>query len=393
MLEVNGNKVESTKNVLSYFDGTVGKPTKITVSQNADGSNARTYTVYPSNGENRLRRANWAETNRKIVDKLSGGKLGYIFIEGYGPDGIYNAIRGLTGYADKADVIVDQRYNGGGITPDYLIEWMQRKPLYYYMFRGGEDIATPVNPAPPVKVMIINEYNGSAAETGAFMFKLGKVGAIVGKRTYGAGIGPYFFSPNLIDNGRVQLPNRAAYNPDGSTWGIENDGVHPDYDVEITPQNLMAGKDSQLEKAVEVGLAQIAKNPIVQPKRPAFPVHPFEQKTNTTGTLILPTPGSAFPTPEEKPQEDSITNGKFAAFLGQFDTPMGVVTFSQEGEKLIGLAGGERIELFPDTNAKDKFVAQTASVSVAFERDASDKIVAVTIVIPSGKELKGKKIK
>ena len=81
-----------------------------------------------------------------------------------------NAIRGLTGYADKQGVIIDQRFNGGGITPDYLIEWMRRKPLYYYMFRGGDDIATPVNPAPPVKVMIINELNGSAAETGAFMF-------------------------------------------------------------------------------------------------------------------------------------------------------------------------------------------------------------------------------
>jgi tricorn protease len=113
------------------------------------GANPRTYTVFPANGENRLRRANWAEANRKLVDKLSGGKLGYIFIEGYNPDGINNAIRGLTGYSDKNGVIVDQRYNGGGITPDYLIEWMQRRPLYYYMFRGGEDIATPVNPAPP----------------------------------------------------------------------------------------------------------------------------------------------------------------------------------------------------------------------------------------------------
>ncbi len=80
-----------------------------------------------------------------------------------------HAVRGLAGYADRQGVIIDQRYNGGGITPDYLIEWMQRKPLYYYMFRGGSDIATPVNPAPPVKVMLINEWNGSAAETGAFI--------------------------------------------------------------------------------------------------------------------------------------------------------------------------------------------------------------------------------
>ncbi|MEJ7700340.1 MAG: S41 family peptidase [Pyrinomonadaceae bacterium] len=205
-----------------------------------------------------------------------------------------NAIRGLTGYADRAGIIVDQRFNGGGITPDYLIEWMQRKPLYYYHFRGGDDIATPVNPAPPVKVMLINEWNGSAAETGAFMFQLGKVGKIVGKRTYGGGIGPYFFTPRLIDGGNVQLPNRAAYNPDGSGWGIENVGVAPDFDVEITPQDFMAGRDSQLEKAVEVALAEVAKSKLNQPKLPVFPTHPGKQETSV-GNLTLPTPGSAFP--------------------------------------------------------------------------------------------------
>lgn len=274
LLEVNGQKVEATKNIFSYFENTPGKPTKISVSSNADGSNSRTYTVYPTAGEGRLRRANWAENNRRLVEKLSSGKIGYIFIEAYDGDGIMNAIRGLTGFADKQGIIIDQRYNGGGITPDYLIEWMKRKSLYHYMFRDGDDIATPINPAPPVKVMIINEFNGSAAETSAFMFKLGKVGSIVGKRTSGGGIGPYFFTPRFIDNGRVQLPNRAAYNSDGSSWGVENNGVAPDFDVEIMPQDLMAGRDPQLEKAIEVAMKQIAQTPIIKPKRPAFPVHP-----------------------------------------------------------------------------------------------------------------------
>ena len=274
LIEVNGKPVEAGKNVLIYFENTVGRPTKITVSARSDGTNARTYTVFPTVGENRLRRANWAEENRKLVEKLSGGRLGYIFIEGYGGEGIMNAIRGLTGYSDKHGVIIDQRFNGGGITPDYLIEWMQRKPLYYYMFRDGDDIATPVNPAPPVKVMIVNELNGSAAETGAFMFKLAKVGPIVGKRTIGGGIGPYFLTPMLIDGGRVQLPNRAAYDPSGTSWGIENVGVEPDYDVEITPADVIAGRDPQLQKAIEVALALIPKRPKFIPKRPRFPVHP-----------------------------------------------------------------------------------------------------------------------
>ncbi|MDQ3750252.1 MAG: hypothetical protein M3367_14755, partial [Acidobacteriota bacterium] len=63
------------------------------------------------------------------------------------------------------------------------------------------------------------------------------------------------------------------------------------------------------------------------------------------------------------------------------------------GEKFVGVApNGERIELAPDA-AKDKFAAQTASVQLTFERDASGKVTGLTIIIPSGKELKGKRVK
>ena len=395
LLQVNDKPVEAEKNVLSYFENMVGRPTKITVSANADGANARTYTVFPALGENRLRRANWAEENRKRVEQLSGGKLGYIFIEGYGGDGIMNAVRGLTGYADKQGLIIDQRFNGGGITPDYLIEWMQRKPLYYYMFRGGDDIATPVNPAPPVKVMIINELNGSAAETGAFMFKLAKVGPLVGKRTFGAGIGPYYFTPRLIDGGQVQLPNRATYDPSGATWGIENAGVAPDYDVEITPADVIAGRDPQLEKAVEVALAQVSKNPVIVPKRPPFPVHPGEQnKTQSQVSLAsLPQPGSAFPAPKAaQTATQGVTDGKFAAFVGSYDGgTMGVLVIKQEGEKLFAIdPGGGRIELAPEGTG-DKFTP-TPGGAVVFERDATGKVTGIVVTLPNGRIIKARKV-
>ena len=392
LLQVNGQSVDAARNVLSYFENAVNRPTKITVSATADGANSRTFTVFPTNGENRLRRANWAEENRKLVDKLSGGKLGYIFIEGYSGDGIMNAIRGLTGYADKSGVIVDQRYNGGGITPDYLIEWMQRRPLYYYMFRGGDDIATPVNPAPPVKVMIINELNGSAAETGAFMFKLGKVGPLVGKRTFGGGIGPYYFTPQLIDGGRVQLPGRAAYDPSGTGWGIENVGVAPDYDVEITPADVIAGRDPQLEKAVEVAMAEVAKTRPILPKRPAYPVHPGEI-AKFTGSLILPAAGSAFPI-TAKPADRSVAaaSGKFAAYVGKYNAgQMGTLEVRQEGDKLVAVPpSGDRVELVPAAGA-DAFTAQPVGAGVRFERDAAGNVAGIVVLMQDGREVRGKK--
>jgi hypothetical protein len=157
------------------------------------------------------------------------------------------------------------------------------------------------------------------------------------------------------------------------------------------PQDFAAGRDTQLEKAVEVAMSQIGKNPIVQPKRPTFPIHPGKQET-ISGDFTLPVPGSAFSTLTAKQEVKTVSDGKFASYIGQFETPMGLVSFSQEGDKLIGLAGGERIELSPDAAVKDNFKAQSASVSVTFERDPSGKIVGLAIVIPSGREMKGKKI-
>jgi tricorn protease len=272
LLAVDDQSIEPTKSVYSYFDGKVNQPVKIKVGPNPNGEGARSLTVFPVPSETNIRRANWAEDNRRRVEELSGGKLGYIYVANFGPATI-DVMRGLVGYADRPGVVIDQRYNGGGITPDYLIEWLRRRPTYYYMFREGDDIATPTNPGPAARVLVVNENNFSAAETFAFMYKLARVGPIVGVRTGGGGIGPYVFTPNLIDGGNVQLPNRAAYNPDGTSFGIENVGVTPDHEVEITPRDFMAGRDPQLEKAVQVALAEVSRNPSIAPKRPKYPIH------------------------------------------------------------------------------------------------------------------------
>ncbi|HEU4768579.1 MAG TPA: hypothetical protein VFS77_14450, partial [Pyrinomonadaceae bacterium] len=230
------------------------------------------------------------------------------------------------------------------------------------------------------------------------MFQLAKAGPTVGKRTFGGGIGPYYRTPNLVDGGRVQLPNRAAYDPSGAGWGIENVGVTPDFDVEITPADVIAGRDPQLEKAVEVALAQVSKNPMFVPKRPAFPVHPGEQRSGqlaVASASSLPQAGSAFPAPSpksEQPRTPSVTDGKFAAFVGRYDGgTMGVLVISQEGEKLFALdPGGQRVELVPDP-AADKFTVQPVGGAVAFERDAGGKVTGIVVTLPNGTSIKGRK--
>jgi tricorn protease len=274
LIAVEDQNVDASKSIYTWFEGKAGQRVKIKVGAKPDGSGARTLAVFalPAQAEAQIRRANWSEQNRQMVERLSGGKLAYIYVADYG-GAINDFIRGLTGYSERQGLIIDQRFNGGGITPDYLIEWLRRKPIYDYTFREGDDIAVPVNPGPAVKVLIVNENNFSAAETFAFMYKLAKVGPIVGTRTGGGGIGPYVFTPSLIDGGNVQLPNRAAYNPDGTSWGVENVGVIPDFEVEFTPRDWMAGRDPQLEKAVQVAMDELKKAQPWSPKKPKYPVH------------------------------------------------------------------------------------------------------------------------
>jgi tricorn protease len=274
LLAIDGQEINASKNVYAYFEGKAGQPSKLTVGPSPAAEGSRTITVVLSQGEQGLRRENWAQQNRRRVEELSGGKLGYIYVPNYGGSGIEDFFRGLYGYRDsKQGFIIDQRFNGGGITSDSIIEMLKREPLYYYMFRDGDDIATPTNPVAGPKVLIINEQNGSAAETFAFMFKLGKVGSIVGHRTAGGGIGPYVFTPDFVDGGGVQLPNRAAYNPTRGSWDVENRGVEPDVEVDILPKDWLAGRDAQLEKAIDIALKQLEKSQPAIKLRPKYPIH------------------------------------------------------------------------------------------------------------------------
>jgi tricorn protease len=273
LISVDEQEIDATRDVFSYFEGKGPGPVRIRVGPSASGEGARTLSVFPLPNEQSLRAANRVEGYRRRVEQATGGRVGYVYVQSWGGAGTADAFRGVAGYGDRAGLIIDQRANGGGITPDYMIEWLRRRPLYYYTFREGDDIPTPVNPGPAARVLITNEDNFSAAETFAFMWKLGRLGPVVGTRTGGGGIGPYVYTPRFIDGGQIQLPNRAAYNPDGTSWGIENTGITPDIEVEITPRDFMAGRDPQLERAIQAALAEVAKNPAVRPKRPKYPVH------------------------------------------------------------------------------------------------------------------------
>lgn len=274
LLEIDEKPVTADKSLGSQLVGKVGRSVRLKFSDSPNGENPYEVSATPVPGENTLRLLSWEEENRRKVEQMSGGRLAYVHLQGYNSVGYANFIRALYQAKDKDGLIIDQRFNGGGITSDWMIQALNFLPVLAYRYPYGNDFTVPYAYVDGPKVLIINEANGSAAETFPLMFKNAKIGTVVGKRTFGAGVGGGLSAPQTIDGGSVTIPNRGGYNPITGQWEIENDGVRPDIEIEIEPKDYAAGRDTQLETAVRVALEQAKKWKKRQLKRPNPPVHP-----------------------------------------------------------------------------------------------------------------------
>ncbi len=273
VIKLNDNELDVTRNLYSQLKGLANKPTKITVSATPDGSASREYSIVPLSGTNGLRRANWDMEKRARVDELSDGTIGYITITQFGFEQINGFIRQFVAASDKAGLVIDQRFNGGGITSDTLVHMLLQQPLHAYDYPNGDDFTvSPVRHLGP-KVLITNEQNFSAAETFPLMFKIAEAGTIVGMRTGGGGTGGALHYPDLIDGGSITIPNRAGYNPRTGEWA-ENSGVSPDVEVQWMPEDFRAGRDPQLERAVAIAMERAKSEPVYVPKRPEYMKQP-----------------------------------------------------------------------------------------------------------------------
>jgi tricorn protease len=269
LLAVNGRDLRATDNVYQFFEGTGDKSVVIRVGANPDGSGSREVTVVPVKSEDGLRNLAWIEDNRRKVDQLSGGKLAYVYLPNTGGEGYTNFNRYYFAQIDKLGAVIDERFNGGGAAADYIIDYMRRPLMNYWVTREGEGFTTPVGSIFGPKAMIINEFAGSGGDLMPWLFRKAGVGPLIGKRTWGGLVGIYDY-PQLMDGGVVTAPRVAFWSPDG-TWDVENHGVAPDVEVEMDPHLWRAGRDPQLEKAVEVLMEALKKNPPPASKMPAYP--------------------------------------------------------------------------------------------------------------------------
>ncbi len=269
ILAVNGKDLTADQNIYSYFENTSGKIVNITIGPNPDYSGSREVKVVPVNSESSLRNRDWVEGNLKKVDEATNGQVAYVYVPNTAGAGHEYFKRYFFPQAKKKAIIIDERFNGGGSIADYYIDILLRPYQSHWNFRYGKDLKTPSASIQGPKVMIIDETAGSGGDMLPWMFRKFKVGTLVGKRTWGGLVGVLGF-PEFIDGASVTAPNLAIWTSEG--FIVENVGIPPDIEVEQWPAEVIKGNDPQLEKAIEIALEELKKNPPVEPERPPYPL-------------------------------------------------------------------------------------------------------------------------
>ena len=271
LLAIDDAQVTASDNLYRYLDGKVGQRTKITLAKTASGEGAHDEYVRPIKNEVRLRYLDWVANNTRLVDEMSGGRIGYIHVPNTAVEGHRRFYEGMFALARSKDAfIIDDRYNGGGFIPDRMAQDLVAKPLNYWSTRNAELYPTPTRAFNGPTVMLINGYSSSGGDAFPYYYRKLEGGILIGAKTWGGLVG-ISFEPGLVDGGRIRVPSFAFVDTEGK-WSVEGEGVAPDQQVFDNPGELIAGKNPILEAGVAYLMAQLKAG--VQNPRPQVPMGP-----------------------------------------------------------------------------------------------------------------------
>jgi tricorn protease len=271
VLAINGRELRAGTDPYELLVAPPDQPVEWRVSAAPEGKSVRTIRYLPVASEIDLRYLEWVSANRARVDRLSGNRIAYIHIPDMEDAGIREFIKWWFPQVRKEALVVDERDNGGGNISEMLIERLARTLHGVDFSRNrGAPSTYPRVVQPGPKVALINEDTGSDGDIFANAFRQWKIGALIGKRTWGGAVGITDHGP-LLDGGTVYVPEFGTADADGR-WIIEGHGVDPDIVVEEDPMEVLQGHDPQLERGVAELMKLLPAQPSGLPSRPAAPV-------------------------------------------------------------------------------------------------------------------------
>ena len=269
IISIDGRKLTLNDNPYEFLENTANKEVELEVNSKADPKGARVETIKPIDSELELMYLQWVNERRALVDKLSGGRIGYIHVPNTAVEGNRELHRGMYAYHDKEALIIDDRYNGGGFIPDRMADLLDRKTLSYWHRNGLQPGKAPGVAHDGPKAMLINGYSSSGGDALPYYFRKMGLGKLIGTRTWGGLVG---ISRNaaLVDGGYISVPRFGIFDEKGE-WIIEGIGVYPDIEVIDRPELMATGKDPVIERAVQELLEELKNNPVKKIQSPAPP--------------------------------------------------------------------------------------------------------------------------
>ncbi len=262
ILTVDGKKIDGTTNLDELLENKVGKRVELEISSDAGGANKKELVIKPisTGAEKNLLYRQWVETNRAYVERISGGRLGYVHL----PDMSSNSLSQL--YVDldvqnqsKQGVVIDIRNNNGGFINPYVIDVLSRRGYLNMTERGAWTVPGRSNLGQRAlerpTILITNQHSLSDAEDLAEGYRILKLGKVVGEPTAGWII--FTWNAQTFDGTTVRLPRQKITGSDGKDMELNPRQV----DVNVTRPigETLQEKDSQLDAAVRELLNQIGK--------------------------------------------------------------------------------------------------------------------------------------
>lgn len=276
VMAINGHELKAPTNPYSLLMNTYGTTVHLRLAANPDGRHAWTIDVKPVANSAKLHLLAWIRHNQAMVNQLSHGKIGYVYLEDMETTGMREFVRQYYSQLNKPGLIIDDRWNLGGFIDDVLFNRMDRTLDAMFTNRHGIGDTTPTNTYAGHMAALINRGSASDGDIFAYMFKKDHLGPTIGSRTWG-GVRGYDNTFSLLDGGHLVVSEIAMYGLN-SKWVVENIGVNPDITVHDEAGQLNAGHDAQIDAAVKTLMKKIKSEPRKLPPPPswlpAFPKQP-----------------------------------------------------------------------------------------------------------------------
>jgi tricorn protease len=257
LLAVNGVDLKPGDNLWQHYTRSTARRWEFLVNSEPKREGAWTVEIEPVSEQQQMNLAyeKWVNDRKKMVEKLSNGEIGYLHIRAMDAPSFRRFELDLADNRFKKALIIDQRFNGGGGIDQELLQVLGQRAYQTIRRRDSVEQVRPQRAFFGPMVVMQNERSGSDAEMFPDGFRTLGLGKLVGVPTAGAVIGTGAYT--LMDGASIRTPGVGVYTAKGAN--MENYGVPPDVYVDNPPAETVKGRDIQIEKAIEVLRADLAK--------------------------------------------------------------------------------------------------------------------------------------